>query len=123
MKSPDDYKEFYEELMVVLQSMAAVSGDRLTCCGKIWDGFSLVYEGEEIGNALSAYRALLIIHDGSPVEMAKCFYTEMLLPLKKAGVAESYEVGLKGLESVLNTLWGNKTVASEHLAGLVKKYG
>ncbi len=118
-----EYKEFYEELMVLFQSMAAVSGGRLTCIGKAWDGFSLVCNGEEIGNALSAYRAFLITHDGNPFEMAKCFYTEILLPVKKAEITESYEVGAKGLESVLSALWGDSMMASEHVASLAKKYG
>jgi len=117
----NEYTEFYEELMVLLQSMAALSDGALTCKGKTWDGFSLVCNGEEIGDALSVYRAYLLIF-GNPIEMAKCFYNDILLTVKKAGIATSYEVGLKSFESLLASLWGDKTLAHEHLHGLVEKY-
>jgi len=117
-----DYKALSEELMVLLQSMAATSGGRIGCAGETLDRFSLTLDGEEIGNALSTYRALLIIFDGSPLEMAKCFYTELLLPVKKAGIIKSYDVGVKWFESVLGLLWGDQLLANQHLKKLIEDY-
>jgi hypothetical protein len=54
-------------------------------------------EDEEVGNALSACRALPIIYDGSPVEMAKCFYTEILLPVSRLGLRKVIKSDSKAL--------------------------
>ena len=56
---------------------------------------------------------------GNPIEMAKCFFADILLPVKKAGLEESYEVGLKSLESLLVKLWSDEAVAREHLNAVV----
>jgi hypothetical protein len=116
------YDEACDELMVLIQSMAAVSGGALTCSGKTRDGLSLLCNGEEIGDKLSVYRGYLALFE-NPVEMANCFYHDILLSVKKAGIAQSYKVGEKFFESLLARLWGDSAVAREHLRVLVEKYG
>jgi hypothetical protein len=108
-----------EEAKVLLQPMAAVSGNSLECSGGPSSGDSfLSHKGREIGDPLSTYRGYLVLL-GNPIEMAKCFFADILLPVKKAGLEESYEVGLKSLESLLVKLWSDEAVAREHLNAVV----